>query len=396
MSENVNVKKREIKFVYVDGEKSNFSPVRGRAALQSFAQHWNHLADIRSVFTNFKTFWDLDVSTFNTIWLDNVQDIASVRKVEKIKKENPDVRIIYALDDFIWEGVAGRATRLNECRSVEMLLEMADTIVVNNGTIVEIMKQMGLHWEDKDMLIIPTTVSDELFSTWKVHKKRKIVNKMDIPKPKILIKGVSIPKNVQTFITVNYNAFDITISSVGELSQSVINLLESGKIRHMMHWSNPDVTAKTNISSYARERDMGFDFVFITKPDDLTNDYYELASGDEDVIFAIANGSVPVCGVDHVGYDDESIFYASGLSFGPETTPKQLADMVKENYVVEKWNAAIYECVNYIRPRLASAPETLRMYYSALIGIDEFTQETELIQRQIEKMKAAQEEEAAE
>lgn len=392
MSNMPEINKRELNFIYVDGETSNFSPVRGKAALQSFSSNWSHLADVKPVFTNYKTFGLIDTTNFNIIWLDNVRDIFSARHVQSIREKNPNTRIVYALDDFIWEGIAGRAVRLNECRTIEMLIDIADTLVVNNGTIVDLIKKMGLIGDDKEVLIIPTPITDDLFSTFKTHRKVAIPNKDSINKPKVLIKGTNIPKNVQTFITVNYTSFDITISSVGELSPSVIKLLETNKIKHIMHWSNPDITHKTNIAMYARERDMQFDFVLLTKPDDLSSDYYELTMGDEDVVFAIANGSIPVCGIDHIGYDEDSIFYASGLTFGPETTPKQIFDLLKENSKIDKWNRVIYDTINYIRPRISNSPETLRMYYSAMIGIEEFNKESELIRNHIEKIKASNDE----
>lgn len=413
------MERKTLNFVYVDGETSHLSEFRGRSALATFEKYWRRLANVGFTHVGVNRFVNMDIGDNNIIWLDNVRDSGVARKLQELKDSgNSDFRIVYALDDFVWEGVAGKATSLRDVGVVEMFLAMADTIVVSNPTIYQLLlvnSGLGLIDESKDVVLIPTAVNSDFYPTYREFKKRQMVNSTDIAKAKILVKGVSIPDNVQKFISTNYKNYDITVSCVGVLNDHVMGLIENQKIAHSKHWANPDINFRSAPTMFALERDGMYDFTIICKPEEMSNDLYELASGDEDVLFAIASGSVPVCGINHVGYTEDSIFYASGLTFGQttykrdengayvedgngnrvvevqETSAEEISAIIKEAYKYTNYNEALRKSVHSISERVMGTPVTLRNYYTALVGSEVADEERKKAKEEYDKMQAANE-----
>ena len=390
MEENVTAPdRRAINIIYVDGESSHLGHFRGKAALSHFETNWRRMSNVQTTYTNESAFIDMDIGSANVIWLDNVRSVGVAKKIEALKeREGENLRVIYALDELIWEGPAGRATTLNECRVVEMFIATADCLVVSNNTIVQILTQMGLIDDEKEYIIIPTTVGYDFYPTYCEFRKRGLSDK-NKPRATVLVKGVTVPENVQKFIETNYKVFDITVASVGKLSERIMREIESGNIKHIRHWANPDVTARTALAAFAMERDRRYDFTVITKPDDLSAEYYELTTGDEDILFAAASGSVPVGGIDHVGYVEDSLYYASGLVFGADTEPVEIAKIIKSTYKSStQWNKHMHRVLSAMQDRVSGSPKMLRAYYTALVGTAIVEQETELARKALEEAQA--------
>lgn len=376
--------KRQINAIYVNGEHSPFGYIRGRRALEHFEENWRRMSDVNITYTNHRTFSDMDIGSANVIWLDNVRSITVAKKIESIKEQFGDsVRVVYSLDDFIWEGPAGRASSLNDCRVVEMFIGVTDALVVTTYSTIQLLNQMRIVDEEKEFIVIPTTVGYDFFPTYSEFRKTGISNGR---KANVLVKGLTIPNNVQNFIAGNYKNFNITISSVGQLSNRIMNLISNGEISHIKHWANPDVNGINAAKVFAMERDRKFDFTVLTKPDDLSSEYYELVSDDEDVVFAIASGSLPVCGVDHVGYNEDSPYYASGLVFDSETDAAQIARMITLSFKsANQYNKNMEKALVGIKDRVADSPKTLRAYYTALVG-------TKIVEAEVEEARKAFEE----
>lgn len=387
MEENVTVPdKRAINIIYVDGESSHLGHFRGKSALSHFETNWRRMSNVQTTYTSENAFVEMDIGSANVIWLDNVRSVGVAKKIEALKeREGENIRVIYALDELIWEGPAGRATTLNECRVVEMFIATVDCLVVSNNTIVQILTQMGLIDDTKEYIIIPTTVGYDFYPTYCEFRKRGLSDK-NKPNATVLVKGVNIPENVQRFIESNYKVFNITIASVGKLSPRIMGEIESGNIKHIRHWANPDVTARTALAAFAMERDRRYDFTIITKPDDLSAEYYELTTGDEDILFAAAAGSVPIGGIGHVGYVEDSLYYASGLVFGSESTPADIAKIIKSTYKSStQWNKHMHRVLGAMQDRVSGSPKMLRAYYTALVGVSIVEQETEIARKALEE-----------
>ncbi len=216
---------------------------------------------------------------------------------------------------------------------------------------------------------IPTTVYHEFFPLFKKIERSGSVSATYLPKAKILIKGLVIPKNVQEFIEQSYKDFDITISSVGELSDSIMNLLERRKIINLVHWADPSSNKRNFSTTYALERDLGFDIMVYCFPDDITGDVYNITNGDEDVLFAISNGTLPICGIDGIGFDKNHLFNVSGLVFSSSTPFEEVKKIVRSNYYdFQKFNTAITNCRRHLENRVSTSPFIMGSYFKVLFG----------------------------
>ena len=162
---------------------------------------------------------------------------------------------------------------------------------------------------------------------------------------------------------------NITICSVGEVNQHVMGLIQGKKVNHIMHWAHPHVTRNNIIDTYAIERDMGFDVTIHTKPSVLNERYYELTCGDDDILFSIAAGSIPVCGTEHIGYSEDHLSYISGYVFGPDAPAKYLRGVIDSVVKVPvKFNEVYNKCHAALEHRVAAAPEIMNLYYQVMIG----------------------------
>ena len=191
---------------------------------------------------------------------------------------------------------------------------------------------------------------------------------------------------------------EITLCSVDEVNDHVMGLIGRKKINHIVHWANPYVNKGNIIPTYAIERDAGYDIVIHTKPDNMQGNMYEITTGDEDILFSISYGAVPICGIDHLGYDEGSkhLGLSSGKTFGKDTPAKKITKMVETLQTPVMFNEAFGKCRQLVEHRLANSPIILARYFSILLGKElskarnELAKEkrAEIEQEEIEKGKA--------
>ena len=211
-------------------------------------------------------------------------------------------------------------------------------------------------------------------------------------KPRVLVKGLAIPENVDEFICENYKKFDITLSSVGEVSDHLKGLLSAGKVRHIYHWANPYVVSGNLYASWAMERDSAFDFTIITKPSELAGKLYEICLGDEDVLFAAASGSLPICGIADLDYEEG--LHNVGTScpnFGSANTAKELREAITSRQVWTRYKEDYGKVRAKVEARLTAGPFTMSRYFSILLGPEKSEFRNEYLEQ---KKKEAEEAEA--
>jgi hypothetical protein len=290
--------------------------------------------------------------------------------IEITKKRAETLRVIYALDEFVWEAPVGRECNLATVLIVEGFMDMADTVVVPDSNLADAIVHFGYVSRDKEIFVVPTAASQNFFPIMRDFSK-KFTNMPD--KPRVLVKGITLAESVQDFVAKYHKQFDITISSVGELSDHVMALLQHKKVSHINHFANPQINVGNREIAYAIERDLGYDFVVYCEDPEIQNDFYTITSGDEDVLFAIASGSVVVSGVDHVGYDESSLYYASGLHFNPNTTTgRDIYEIIKSNSVAVKWNQAFAKSKAVLESRISNSPTILAKYWQVFLGKELF------------------------
>ena len=114
---------------------------------------------------------------------------------------NNTIRIIYAIDEFVWEGPVGRAHDINTVKIMESFMEIADVVVVPTATLKEAIQRWFVSDPMKQFAVIPTVANLEFFPLLKnfVRGNRSATQQI-LAKPKVLVKGITIPKNVQEFI----------------------------------------------------------------------------------------------------------------------------------------------------------------------------------------------------
>jgi hypothetical protein len=162
-----------------------------------------------------------------------------------------------------------------------------------------------------------------------------------------------------------------TICSVDEVNEHILGLLSRKKVNHIYHWANPFVNKKNLMATYAIERDSGFDFVIHTKPDNLKGDMYELTLGDEDILFSISYGAIPICGIEHLGYEDDvqMLAKASGLTFGKDTPAKKIAGIIERYQSTPVlFNEAFNKSRQQVENRIATSPFVISRYFSVMLG----------------------------
>lgn len=394
--------------MFVDGGESRLSLFRGEVMIRNFCTFYSRYANISYLSTTAQQASKLTLSNLgdiNIIWVDSSVDMNLAQSINKLqveimdsinpnwKKELSDLKaegneekileytkelkskreeklhVVYSIEEFIWEAPVGRAYPLQLTMAVENFISVADIIVVPTHELKEAIQHFGFANKYVDFVVIPTAVSHEFFPLFKDFKREMMMNASASPKAKILIKGIEVPANVQAFIQSRYKEYDITISSVGEFNDSIMALIGRKKVRHLVHWANPSSNKRNFSTTYALERDCEFDFIIYCVPDNLADNMYEITKGDEDILFAISSGSLPICGVDHVGYDPTSIYNASGLTFGKDSKEDDIHKIVKNHYYNHlKFNEAYGKCRVIVENRLISSPSIMSGYYAVMLG----------------------------
>ena len=173
-------------------------------------------------------------------------------------------------------------------------------------------------------------------------------------------------------------------------------LIGLGKIQHIHHWANPMVNKSNIVPTYAIERDSGYDFVIHTKPDNMRGQLYEITTGDEDILFSVAYGAIPISGIDHIGFEDDgnTLMKVSGLSFGKDTSHKKIAKIITLNQTPALFNEAFGKCRARVENRITTAPAIVARYYGAMLGRELARARTELGKEAQIKMDKAEQEKA--
>ena len=401
--------KPNFNILYVGDGNSWLSPFRGEGLLKTFSEFYRNQANISYMTAPSSRLGNLtlpELQSINILWIDNVCDFKATQKlsdlnqmllelvdkkwrtkVSELQQTAPDkavelmkslikqraekLRIVFTLDEFVWEAPVGRAHDIQSVQLMETIMNLADTIIVPTAELRESIAYYKLvNDPDKDIVVIPTGVDMNFFPLFKDFTKRGTAAQQLGEKPKILIKGLSVPANVEEFILENYKKMDITLSSVDEVNDHIMGLIQRQKIKHIYHWANPYVNKGNIIANWAIERDQSYDFVIHTKPDNLMGNLYEVTTGDDDILFSVAYGAIPVCGIDHLGYDSSSnhLSQLCGLTFGRDTSAKKLREIIQEHQVAVKWNESFGKCRTKIEQRLVTSPMILSRYFSVMLG----------------------------
>lgn len=376
----------------VSDSTSRLSVLRGYNALEQFRKLYSTMATVSLTTMTSDAFVkdDIDLSAFNVVWVDNVisrpfNDTLSAKldamqaslldgvKCDDEAKANLyrslHLRVVYSLDEFVWDAPAGRQVSVLAAKTVEDAMIIADEVVVPNSEFAGALKDIKLVDADKDILIIPTFVNDMFYPLYRDnHKSGNYTT--SIRRPKILVKGVTIPRNVQQFILDNCKDYDITISSVGELINPIYKLLQDKTVKNIIHWANPAVNAKNFASNLATERDACFDFVMTTCPDDVASNPYEVTMTDTDSVLAVAEGAVAIAGVADADYDPSNhICVASGLTFGNKTTPKELKALIERWRICINWDEAFDKQKGLLKSRImGSSQEIMGGMFHVMLG----------------------------
>lgn len=401
--------KPNFNILYIGDGTSWLSPFRGEGLLKTFSEFYKNQANVTFMTAPSSKLANLtlpELQSTNILWIDNVCDFKSAhkladlnqmllelvdknwrKKVSDLQQKSPEksielmksliakradkLRIIYTLDEFVWEAPVGRAHDIQSVQLVETFLGIADTVIVPTAELRESINYYRLANDpDKDIVVIPTGVDIGFFPLFKNFSRTPLSAKQLADKPKILIKGLAVPKNVEEFILENYKKMDITIASIDEVNEHIMGLIQRQKIKHIYHWANPYVHKGNILATWAIERDQGFDFVIHTKPDNLVGNLYEVTTGDDDILFSIAYGAIPISGIDHLGYDEDSshLSQGCGVTFGKKTTAKALREIINAHQVSIKWNETYNKCRSRIESRLVTAPHILSRYFGVLLG----------------------------
>lgn len=404
--------KREFNVLYVTDETSRLSCVRGYGAMQQFKQFYSTIAEVNLTTMDSKTFCrtNPDLSTYSVVWVDNVISrkfndtmMASMRaafdRVAPGWKEEADklsgdaeaygkfmdaanefrsltLRVVYSLDEFVWDAPAARNRTIVEAKMVADCLDYADTVVVPNNELRTALVQLQLVSEDKDVVIIPSFVSSQFYPTHKVFLKSK-GGFTAIRRPKVLVKGTDIPQNVQNLIIHGTDEYDFTISTVADLDPRLMELLrprskkEGPLVRHVMHWANPYVTAKNASETMAMERDAGFDFVILTEPVNVGEDIYNITIADTDAILAISSGSVVFAQIADAEFEPGVHICnecGSDFVFGADTKATDLRAMLEKWRITVNWDEAYTKQRTLMEHRLVSDPKVLAGYFHSMLG----------------------------
>ena len=289
------------------------------------------------------------------------------------------LRVVYALDEFVWEAPAARQRSIIDAMNVHETMHMADEVIVPNGELAGAIKDLGFVDEYTDVLVIPTFMNEYFYPINKINCRMKSLSTI-IHKPKVLVKGTVIPKNVQNFIIHSYENYEFTISAVGEVDVRLSKLLSTPKdpkhpeagplVRFMKHWADPDVTPRTMQHTIAIERDAQFDFTILTGPDDFANDIYNITMTDTDALIAIASGSVALACVDDAGFEKGThVCVDTGMTFGSSTPVKDISALLIKWSSCSNWDLAYDKQKKYlITRRLVSSPNVMGGFFNAMLG----------------------------
>lgn len=416
--------KATLNILFVSDNDSRSNILRGDAMLKSFVRFYERTNDITyqiAPSSKLSELTDAEISKFNVVWLDNVseymagisfgnvidritdiiepnwketatrlstenQDAATEFMNNLVAKRRERIRIIYALDEFVWEAPLGRVKEVKRVQVIESLMSMADTIVVPNAELADLIQGVfNFVREDADIQVIPSVLSVDFFPLYKNFNRTGNAGGLR-DKPKVLIKGLTVPENVQEFIMENFKKMDITVCSVGEVNEHVMGLMHRKKVNHIMHWSHPHVNRRNMLDTMAIERDSGFDIVIHTMPrvvmkSDKTEDShaqnfntlatkgYELACGDDDILCSIGYGAIPVCESEYIDFPENHLSKVSGYVFGSDTPAKYLRNVVTSLCDVPvKFNEVYAKCKASVETRISASPQIMGAYFSAMVG----------------------------
>ena len=404
--------KREFNVLYVTDENSRLSCVRGYNAMQQFKNFYKTIANVTMTTMDSNTFCRTkpDLSVYSVVWVDNIinkkfNDLMmdmmrssfdklapGWREEAESLKSNPaeyekfmaganeyrslTLRVIYSLDEFVWDAPAARNKTIIEAKIVADCLDYADTVVVPNNELRTALVQLQLVPEDKDVVIIPTFVSSQFYPTHKVFLKSNTSSTV-IRRPKILVKGTEIPQNVQNFIIHGIDEYDFTISTVSELDPRLMELLRprdkkgTAPVRHVMHWANPYVTAANMAETMAMERDAGFDFVILTEPANVEDDIYNITDTDTDALLAISSGSVVFAQIAEANFGPGiHLCNESGKDFvfNQQTKARELQALIERWRITVNWDDAYTKQRTLLEHRLVSDPQVLAGYFHSMLG----------------------------
>ena len=410
IAENIK-NKLTFNVLYVSDETSRMAFSRGLTAMEEFKHFYGNLANVSMTTMDSKRFIDVepDLSKYNVLWIDNVINRAFngvvVDRVSKVidsltpnwrkeldKLKTPEakaeyiadaneyralsIRVVYCIDEFVWDAPAGRQRTIIDGITVQDAMGYADEVIVPNVEMASVIKDIGLVDEKKEVLIIPTFMSDSFYPVNKIFHKSKSLE-TTIRRPKILVKGTTIPKNVQDFIIHGYEDYDFTISTVSELDPRIMKLLQTPSkydkkapaVRNLQHWSNPYVNARNMTKTIAIERDAAFDFTILTVPDDIASDIYNLTNTDTDALMAIASGSVAIAEVDDAEFQPGThICVDTGLSFGLKTPVKAINGIIEKWSTCAEWDKAFDAQRKILGTKLVSSPAVLGGFFNAMLG----------------------------
>ena len=397
--------------LYIGDKDSYLSPFRGESMLRTFAEVYRNQANISYMTATpsyLSTIKLSELEKINVIWIDNVSDFHAAQKLNEIqgaileeirpgwkdelkkfqqdgdedsavnlirevnKQREEKLKIIYAIDEWVWEGPIGRAHDIQTVQIIETFINMADVVVTPTQELRDAMTYYKFISDpEKSVWTIQSALNSDFFQLYRDFSRTTGSRAQQLrEKPKVLVKGISVPENVQQFIVDNYKKMDITLCSVGEVNDHLMGLMQNGKVSHIYHWANPFVN-RTNINAtYSIERDAGYDFVIHTKPDNLVGDLYEICTGDEDILFSVAYGALPICGIDHLGYDENSnnLAVTCGLTFGKDTNPKKIRQMIEAHMVPVTFNEKFNRCRGIVENRLAASPLIGSRYFSLMLS----------------------------
>lgn len=408
ISDNI---KNKVKFdiLYVTDEDSRLSFTRGQTALDEFRRFYSNIASISVVTMSSKRFCALkpDLVNYNIVWVDNVingrfntvlaeSTGALLDKVIEGWKEGVDklsgdaygeyinqvnelratyCRIIYALDELVWDAPAGRQRNVISARTVENAMDISDEIVVPNVVMASAMRELGLVAEGKDVIVIPAFMSDAFYPVNKNFRKSGSLSTA-IRKPRVLVKGTVIPENVQNFIIHSTDNYAFTVCSVCELDDRLMKMIADHKVENLIHWANPYVNNKNMLKTAAIERDGGFDFVLLTVPSetdedgsDIVVDAYNITNVDNDALMAVASGAIAIAGVENAEYEKGvHICVETGMTFNNRTSVKDLKSLLTKWSVCENWDSAFDAQRKLLGTKLVSSPAVLGGYFNAMLG----------------------------
>jgi hypothetical protein len=286
-------------------------------------------------------------------------------KNDAIRKIN--FRIIYLLDELVWDGVGGRGKSIYEARVIEDFLQVADTIIVPTSELRHALIDIGFVAEERknDITILPFTIPPQIYQVYAVNTARTYSSV--ISKPKILVKGAVIPTNVCEFIVAKHKKYNFTICSGADLPNDLMLLLANGDVRHIVHYSSPSVNYKNITHTYLDERDGRYDFV-IHCNNSLN---YDLASGDIDPMLSVACGSIAFACVRKDWFTPEThLCEKTGTTFTPQATYNQIDNMISHACVAVEWNKLYDEQRGSIEVKISDKAVSMARIFAVLIGKD--------------------------